>query len=195
VDDAAKARLARLPDDVIARRVLVESADARGQVTQMSAFMKPIIDGPRASSGDYNEFAWMSLLQRPVPGRAVDIARQAFEETEGSDRAIAHTLACVYAATGKPREARDLLLKGMTRGVAEEPNDSAWFGFGLIAEAYGDVDSARDYYARVAKPEDSFTQATSLYGMSQARLRALSSIAESSRSASSKETRARSAMP
>jgi transglutaminase-like putative cysteine protease len=189
VDDAAKARLARLPDDVIARRVLVESADARGQVTQMSAFMKPIIDGPRASSGDYNEFAWMSLLQRPVPGRAVDIARQAFEETEGADRAIAHTLACVYAATGKPREARDLLLKGMTRGVAEEPNDSAWFGFGLIAEAYGDVDSARDYYARVAKPEDSFTQATSLYEMSQARLRAFSANAENSRSASSNKNR------
>lgn len=172
VEAAAKARLARLPDDVIARRVLVESADARGRVADMPAFMKPVIDGPKATSGDYNEYAWMSLLQRPVSPRAVDIARQAFDETEGADRAIAHTLACVYAATGRPREARDLLLKGMTRGVAEEPNDSAWFGFGLIAEAYGDVDSARDYYARVAKPEG-FAASSSLYAMSQSRLREL----------------------
>jgi transglutaminase-like putative cysteine protease len=170
---AARARLARLPDDVIARRVLVQNADARGASSEMAALMKPIIDGSQATSEDYNEYAWMALMQRPVSERVVDIARQAFDETEGGDRAIAHTLACVYAATGKPREARDLLLKGLTRGVAEEPNDSAWYGFGLIAEAYGDVESARDYYARIARPDDAMIPSSSLYAMSQARLKEL----------------------
>jgi transglutaminase-like putative cysteine protease len=173
VTSAAKARLARLPEDVIARRVLVESADARGAASEMAALMKPVIDGSRATSEDYNEYAWMALMARPVPERVVEIARQAFDETEGDDRAIAHTLACVYAATGKPREARDLLLKGLPRGLAEAPDDSAWYGFGLIAEAYGDVESARDYYARVGKPEGKVVVSSSLYAMSQARLRAL----------------------
>jgi transglutaminase-like putative cysteine protease len=172
VNAAARARLARLPDDLIARRVLVENADARGAAGELASLMKPIIEGPRATPEDFNEYAWMALMQRPVPDRIVDIARQAYDETEGGDRAVAHTLACVYAATGRPREARDLLLKGMSRGVTEEPTDSAWYGFGLIAEAYGDVESARTYYSRIARP-DGLIVSSSLYAMSQARLRDL----------------------
>ena len=48
-----------------------------------------------------------------MPDQAVEAARMAYDETQGRSAAIGHTLACVYAASGKPREARDLLLKGM----------------------------------------------------------------------------------
>ena len=87
--------------------------------------------------------------------------------------AIAHTLACVYAASGKPREARDLLLKGMEQLSIDKPDDSAWYGFGLVAEAYGDAESARDYYAHVEKPKKGVIQASSVYSLSQARIAAL----------------------
>jgi hypothetical protein len=97
----------------------------------------------------------------------------AYDETQGRSFAIAHTLACVYAASGKPREARDLLLKGMEQLGAAKPDDPAWYGFGLVAEAYGDVESARDYYLRVKKPEKGVLQASSVYSLSQARLGAL----------------------
>ncbi len=170
---ASRQRLARWPQDVTARRVLVEAADARGAVNELAPLMVPIIDGPRATAGDFNEFAWMSLMQTPVPDRATEAARQAYDETGGGDPAIAHTMACVYAATGRPREARDLLLKILARDGGQAPDDSAWFGFGLIAEAYGDVESARDYYSRVARPGKKLVAATSLYAMSQARLGAL----------------------
>jgi transglutaminase-like putative cysteine protease/predicted Zn-dependent protease len=172
VTAVTRERLARQPDDLIARRVQVEVADARGAAREMAALMKPVIEGPRATAGDYNEYAWMSLMQLPVNERVVEIARQAFDETEGNDNSISHTLACVYAAAGKPREARDLLLRGLSRN-SEEPNDSAWYGFGLVAEAYGDVESARDYYARVSRPKDTNPPASSLFSMSQQRLRAL----------------------
>ena len=153
--------------------MLVESADARGAYAEMLARMESVAAGTRASSADYNEYAWISLLQRPVPAKAVEYARQAYDETQGRENAIAHTLACVYAATGKPREARDLLLKSVRAGTVDELDDSSWFGFGMIAEAYGDAESARDYYARVAKPAKTASTSMSLYAMAQQRLRAL----------------------
>jgi hypothetical protein len=172
VATATRERLARRPDDLIARRVQVESADARGAFREMAASMKPVIEGPRATSGDYNEYAWMSLMQMPVDERVVEIARQAYDETDGANGSIMHTLACVYAAVGKPREARDLLLRGLPRN-GDSPDDAAWFGFGLVAEAYGDVASARDYYSRVSKPKDVNPPASTLFAMSQLRLHAL----------------------
>jgi hypothetical protein len=174
VTAAAKERLERLPEDMTATRVQVESADARGAFAEMRSLMEPVIAGARATSLEYNEYAWMSLLQRPVPDKAVEFARQAYDETQGREPAIAHTLACVYAATGKPREARDLLIKGMSRlGNSDKLDDSAWFGFGLVAEAYGDVESARDYFSRVEKPKKALIPSSSLYAMAQQRMAAL----------------------
>jgi hypothetical protein len=55
----------------------------------------------------------------------------------------------------------------------EKPDDSSWYGFGLVAEAYGDAGSARDYYSHVQKPKKGVIQASSVYALSQARLAAL----------------------
>jgi hypothetical protein len=169
---AAKSRLARLPDDATATRVLVESADARGAHAEMLKLMEPVVASGRATSAEFNEYAWIALLQRPLGERAVEMARQAYDETQGRESAVAHTLACVYAATGKPREARDLLVKGLDRlGTFDEVDDASWFGFGMIAEAYGDVESARDYYTRIGRPKGALIPSSSLYAMSQQRLR------------------------
>jgi len=173
VDAASRERLARLPDDSIAREMLVHSAEARGKFGEIPVIMKPLIESGRATASDYNQYAWTSLLMQPVSEQAVDAARMAYDETQGRSLAINHTLACVYAATGKPREARDLLLKGMEQVGIAKPDDQAWYGFGLVAEAYGDAESARDYYARVQKPSKGVIQASSVYALSQARLAAL----------------------
>jgi hypothetical protein len=173
VEAASRERLARLPDDSIAREMLVHRAEARGAFVDIPSILQPLIASGRASASDYNQFAWSALLRQPVGEDAVEAARMAYDETQGRSFAIAHTLACVYAASGKPREARDLLLKGMDQLGVSKPDDSSWYGFGLVAEAYGDVESARDYYARVKKPEKGVLQASSVYSLSQARLTAL----------------------
>ena len=113
VEAASRARLARLPDDSIAREMLVHRAEARGNFGDIPVIMQPLIDSGRATASDYNQYAWSSLLTQPVSEQAVEAARLAYDETQGRSAAINHTLACVYAASGKPREARDLLLKGM----------------------------------------------------------------------------------
>lgn len=175
VEAASRDRLARLPDDSIAREMLVHRAEARGSFGDIPVIMQPLIDSGRATASDYNQYAWTSLLKQPVPEQAVEAARMAYDETQGRSLAINHTLACVYAASGKPREARDLLLKGMEQVGIAEPDDSAWYGFGLVAEAYGDAESARDYYAHVQRPRKGVIQASSVYALSQARLKALTS--------------------
>ncbi|HYJ40139.1 MAG TPA: DUF3857 domain-containing protein [Steroidobacteraceae bacterium] len=173
VEKVARERLARLPDDSLAREILVRRAEARGEFRTISGIMQPLIDSGRATASDYNQYAWTALLTQPVDERAVDAARMAYDETQGKSYAIAHTLACVYAATGKPREARDLLLKGMEMVGIDRPDNSAWYGFGLVAEAYGDTESARDYYAKVVKPKKGMIEPSSVYALSQARLTAL----------------------
>jgi hypothetical protein len=173
VEVASRERLARLPDDSTAREMLVHAAEARGAYGDIATILQPQIASGRASAADYNQFAWTSLLRAPVGDDAVEAARLAYDESQGRSAAINHTLACVYAASGKPREARDLLLKGLEQAGASTPDDSAWFGFGLVAEAYGDAESARNYYALVKKPADGPLQASSVYALSQARLVAL----------------------
>ena len=175
VEAASRARLARLPDDSIAREMLVHRAEARGTFGDIPVIMQPLIDSGRATASDYNQYAWSSLLHAAGARQAVEAARLAYDETQGRSAAINHTLACVYAASGKPREARDLLLKGMEQVGIDKPDDSAWYGFGLVAEAYGDAESARDYYGHVQKPKKGVVQASSVYALSQARLRALTS--------------------
>jgi hypothetical protein len=173
VEAASRERLARLPDDSIAREMLVHRAEARGAFGDIPVIMQPLLDSGRASAADYNQYAWSALLMQPVTDAAVEAARMAYDESQGRSFAIAHTLACVYAASGKPREARDLLLKGMEQLSIDKPDDSAWYGFGLVAEAYGDADSARDYYSHVQKPKKGVITASSLYALSQARLSVL----------------------
>jgi tetratricopeptide (TPR) repeat protein len=175
VEAASRERLTHMPDDSIAREMLVHSAEARGRFGEIPVIMQPLIDSGRATASDYNQYAWTALLSQPVTEQAVDAARMAYDESQGHNTAINHTLACVYAASGKPREARDLLLKGMEQGGITRPDDSAWYGFGLVAEAYGDAESARDYYAHVQKPKKGVIQASSVYALSQARLAALTS--------------------
>ena len=46
-------------------------------------------------------------------------------------------------------------------------------GFGMVAEAYGDAESAREYYARVEKPKKTLIPSTSVYAMAQQRMRVL----------------------
>jgi hypothetical protein len=153
----------------------VHRAEALGSFAEIPAIMQPLIDSGRATAADYNQYAWSALLAQPVSDQAVEAARLAYDETQGRSAAIGHTLACVYAASGKPREARDLLLKGMEQVGITHPDDSAWYGFGLVAEAYGDAESARDYYTHVQKPKKGVIQASSVYALSQARLAALTS--------------------
>ena len=75
VETASRERLARLPDDSVAREMLVHRAEALGLFAEIPEIMQPLIDSGRATATDYNQYAWSALLRQPVSEQAVDAAR------------------------------------------------------------------------------------------------------------------------
>ena len=91
---------------------------------------------------------------------------------------ILHTLACLYAVTGKPNDARELLLRAMDDLNLDEPRDEYWYAFGLIAEQYGERDIAIADYRKLQKPKFVLALADSTYQLAQMRLKALGASAQ-----------------
>ncbi len=87
--------------------------------------------------------------------------------------AILHTLACVYAETGRTKEAHDLLLRAMDELNLDEPDDDYWYAFGRIAEQYGERDVAISDYRKLAKPKEAVLIPTSSYQLAQNRTKAM----------------------
>jgi hypothetical protein len=91
---------------------------------------------PRVSSYTTNE-----------PGRDRH-ASYFFEQLAGSTASVLHTPGCIYAETGKTSEARETLLQAMDAGSLVQPKSNSWYGFGRIAEQYGEREVALTDYAK-----------------------------------------------
>ena len=165
-------RLQKNPDEVEYTRSAAQLARYRGDFAGAQKLMKPLIDRSKATNADLNTYAWDSLL---VPGAispdAIEAAERANDRTNNSNFAILHTLACLYARSGKSGQARELLLKAMDTASMEEPDAQIWFGFGQLAEEYGELQAAQAIYARVEKP--AIDGPGSSYSLAQQRLLAL----------------------
>ena len=86
-----------------------------------------------------NNLAWESLFTGKVTDDDIATAVKATQlQKDAPD--ILHTLACLYAETGKTKEAHDLLLRAMDDWNLDEPNDEVWYVLGRIAEQYGERD-------------------------------------------------------
>ena len=129
----------------------------------------PVVDELRPNSGDYNNIAWNALLSGKDLDRALEDARQAMQNGGGS--ALLHTLASLYAETGKSLEAREALLKSMDDAGRDEPAPHDWYVLGRIAENYGATDAALAAYKRVDKPKESI--ASSTWVLAERRLKSL----------------------
>jgi hypothetical protein len=55
----------------------------------------------------------------------------------------------------------------------DAPQSSIWFGFGLLAESYGEKTAAAKLYRMVEAPKYDQTDADSTYMLAQQRLKAL----------------------
>jgi len=84
-----------------------------------------------------------------------------------------HTLGCLYAASGRTKDAREVLIQSMDAQRLDDPNSDFWYAFGLLAEQYGERDTALANYARVTKPEKPTEIPNSSYYLAQERVRLL----------------------
>ena len=94
----------------------------------------------------WNNLAWSSMVAGRVDDRARAAADKAVRLSAGRSTAVLNTQAAIQALQGEPETARKTLLQSMqvARRHILTPRD--WYVAGLIAEAYGLMDSARHAY-------------------------------------------------
>ena len=165
-------RLQAHPDEPDYIRSAASLADYRGQFTKSRQLLKGLIDRGSASANDLNSYAWDALYTgEKIDQDALDAAHRASDLTKNSNFSILHTVACLYAASGKTKEAREYLMKAMEKENLGEPDSAVWLALAAIAEQYGETDAARAMYARVEKEKVEYP--TGNFVLAQQRLAAL----------------------
>jgi tetratricopeptide (TPR) repeat protein len=145
----ANERLAALPDDTAAIRLLASAAQASGDSAELQRQLKRLIALGRGEAGDHNNLAWSALFSEPLAPDALDQAHKAVQLSQERSRAHLHTLAAVHAASGQPHEALEVLAKSIDLGDSGRPASDDWLVIGQVAERYGLFEEAIAAYRRV----------------------------------------------
>ncbi|HSA92136.1 MAG TPA: DUF3857 domain-containing protein [Terriglobales bacterium] len=173
LEKTAQDRLGRLPDDLVAMRVLTDSAEMRGEPAKAIPYHQRILAASKATAEDFNRGAWNALLVGSVTEGTVEWARNATQMTQNNNYASLHTLASLYAELGKTTEAREVLLQAMDIVGFDEPQPPDWYVLGRIAEQYGVAGTAIAAYERVKPAEKSVYEKVSSHFLAQRRLQVL----------------------
>jgi transglutaminase-like putative cysteine protease/Flp pilus assembly protein TadD len=168
----ADERLKLLDGDTDALRMKLYTEEWRGNFAAARGWAHKLVDQGKEDAEVFNMIAWHALFIGKVQDADVAAAIKATQISNNNPN-ILHTLACVYAETGKINEARDLLIRSMDGLNLEEPNDDYWYAFGRIAEQYGERDIAIADYRKLEKPKYILAVPASTYTLAQRRLKAL----------------------
>jgi len=171
-DAIAAERLKRIPDDLDALRAESTTAMYHGDYAAAHSLAAKIVESGNATASDMNQAAWYALFTSHISDTDVEDALHGAQMSQNNPH-ILHTLACLYAATGKTKEAHELLIQAMDRENLDEPDPDYWFAFGRIAEQYGETQTAIADYQRVTKPKQALQVPGSSYWLAQNRMKIL----------------------
>jgi tetratricopeptide (TPR) repeat protein len=161
--------------DALRMKVLVESS--RSDFVAARALARKMVDQGKGDAELLNEIAWFALFTGKVSDDDIATAIKSTQMAKDNPH-ILHTLACLYAETGKTKEARDLLMHSMDELSLDEPDDDYWYAFGRIAEQYGERDAAIANYRKLQKPKQPMALPSSSYQLAQTRLKVLGAAGE-----------------
>jgi tetratricopeptide (TPR) repeat protein len=150
----------------------METEAIRGDYAAARGWARKLVAQGKEDAEIFNEIAWYALFTGKVEDADIAAAIKSTQMAKDNPH-ILHTLACLYADTGKTNEARDLLLRSMDDLNLDEPNDDYWYAFGRIAEQYGEREIAIADYRKLEKPKEPLAIPTSSYRLAQTRLKAL----------------------
>ena len=165
-------RLKLLDGDSDALRMKMVIESTRGNYAAAIALGRKLVDQGKQDAEIFNEIAWFALFTGKVDDADIAAAIKATQLANDNPH-ILHTLACLYAETGKTKEARDLLLRSMDDLNLDEPDDDYWYAFGRIAEEYGERETAIADYRKLQVPKEILAVPTSSYRLAQMRLKIL----------------------
>jgi tetratricopeptide (TPR) repeat protein len=150
-EKVAKQRLEKMPRDRDTYRALSMNAAEAGNWDAAQSWVQQVIEKLSPERLDYNNAAWYALFTNKDYDRALEQARKASEKMDAS---ALHTLAALYAETGKSIEARDALFRSMSRRGNSDPTGIDWYVLGRIAENYGIRDAALAAYAKATNLDE-----------------------------------------
>jgi len=168
----ADERLKLLEGDQDALLMKMQIEANRGNFAAARGWAQKLVDQGKENAEILNSSAWFALFTGGVADSDIATAIKSTQMSKDNPH-ILHTLACLYAESGKTKEARDLLLRSMDDLNLDEPNDDYWYAFGRIAEQYGEREIAIADYRKVEKPKEILAVPTSSYTLAQARLKVL----------------------
>ena len=168
----AKQRLERMPKDRAALRALSKNAAAARDYSAAATYAEQVIGDTAPERDDYSDAAWFEVFSGNLE-RALENARHA-TTGEDKDKETApsfHTLAVVFAESGKTLEARQALFSSMDLRQRDQPDSDDWYVLGRIAETYGVRDAAIAAYSRVKESSQPGANANELAKRRLARLK------------------------
>jgi tetratricopeptide (TPR) repeat protein len=160
----------RLPDDTDVKRAIIFTAVAREDYAKAHELGRQLMDAGKAEGSDMNGVAWNALFTGKANQDDLEAATKSAQATQNNNPSVLHTLGCVYAELGKTKEAREILIQAMDQLNLDEPEANYWYGFGRIAEQYGESAVATADYKQVKKPEKPIQVPGSSYRLAQNRL-------------------------
>ncbi len=168
----ADERLKALENDTDALQSKMRIESSRGNYLAAQRWAQKLADQGKQDAELLNSTAWFALFTGKVQDDDIVNAIKSTQLAKDNPH-ILHTLACLYAETGKTKEARELLVRAMDDLNLDEPDDDYWYAFGRIAEQYGERDIAIADYRKLKKPKFSLAIPTSSYTLAQMRLKAM----------------------
>jgi transglutaminase-like putative cysteine protease/tetratricopeptide (TPR) repeat protein len=172
--------LAKKPKDDDLLRQQMYAYEAAHDYAAARRAEQAVLDTGKATSSDYNNYAWLGLFDGHVGEPEVKQAQQSNMLSKNGSFADLHTLACIYAALGRTTEARQVLAQAMQAGNVGEPNSAVWYALGLIYEQYGANEAALSAYGKVQAHEfddHTYIDPGATYLLAQTRIAALSKMA------------------
>jgi len=170
-------RLKQLDGDTDALMMKMETEANRGDYAAAREVARKMVDQGKENAELLNSLAWYALFMPKVEQSDIDASIKSTQLAKDNPH-ILHTVACLYAASGKAKEGRELLMRSMDDLDLDEPNDDYWYALGLIAEQFGEREIAIADYRKLEKPKEPLAIPTSSYKLAQARLKALEAEAK-----------------
>jgi tetratricopeptide (TPR) repeat protein len=163
-------QLQKRPSDRALRELAISLAVARKDTPGVYAAAREYesVGGERPSA--YNSISWYLHVVGEGGEKTVRFARLAVPPRENPNPSAMHTLAAVLAREGQVQEALEVLNKRLERVPGRAADGADWYVLGLVAEAVGEKDVARELYKRVEDEPDEELPWTTCYYLAQQRL-------------------------